>query len=202
MSFDRPYLVGITGGIGSGKSTVCKIFQALEIPIYDADTQAKILINTDAKVRQAITKLLGEEAYKNGDYNRKFVAKEVFSDPKKLAKINAIVHPAVANDFSDWSKKQTSKYVLKEAALLFESGSYADLDSIITVTSPHDLRVKRVLNRDAHRSLEDVEAIINKQLPEEQKVALSDYVLVNDEQNLVIPQVLEIHQLLDSKIKR
>ncbi|MFY0607870.1 MAG: dephospho-CoA kinase [Cyclobacteriaceae bacterium] len=193
MSLNKPYLIGITGGIGSGKSTVCKIFQTLGVPIYDADSSAKRLIDTNADLQQSIISLLGEEAYQDGTYNRTFVAKQVFSNPEKLARLNAIIHPAVGKDFKDWAANQNAKYVMKEAALLFESGSATELDKIILITAPEDMRVNRVLLRDPHRTPESIHAIISKQWPEERKAEKSDYIISNDEARLVIPQVLKIH---------
>ena len=190
--------IGITGGIGAGKSLVCEIFSILNIPVYHADEEAKILLVKNRDVARAIKEQFGEQAYHpDGTVNRKFLAENVFSDKAKLDIINSIVHPAVAVDFKMWcEKRRNAPYIIKEAALLVESGSYKELDRLITVTASEETRIRRVLERDRHRSVDQVKQIIAKQLSEEEKVALSDYVIVNDGQSLLIPQVTSIHQLL------
>ena len=134
-------VVGLTGGIGSGKSTIAKAFAALGIAVFNSDEQAKALIATDAQVKERIIAAFGEEAYHNGEYNRAYIAQIVFNNSEKLAILNGIVHPALAKYFKQWAKEQTSPYVLKEAAILFESGSYKDCDYIITVTAPEEVRI-------------------------------------------------------------
>ena len=188
--------VGITGGIGAGKSIVCKVFQILGIPIYDADSRAKWLMNHSESLKDQIKDLFGEEAYEGGELNRSMLAKSAFSNPELLKQLNQLVHPEVARDYASWQKSQRTPYSLKEAALLFESGSYKDLDLIITVTAPKSLRISRVLQRDAHRSEKDIEDIINKQWSEEDKVSRSQFVIVNDGSQGVIDQVLETHQAI------
>lgn len=195
----KPLRLGITGGIGAGKSIISRIFQVLEIPVYDSDSRAKRLMYLP-NVKTRIVSLFGDEAYIDGQLNRKLLAQTAFKAPEKLQQLNAIVHPAVAEDFSIWTSQQTAPYVLQEAALLFEAGSYKRLDKIITVTAPVDVRIKRVLARDTHRSEQDVHDIMDKQWPEEQKVEQSDYVIHNDEQHLIIPQVLKIHQEIISSL--
>ncbi len=192
--------VGITGGIGSGKSTVCQIFhEALGIPIFYADTWAKQLILEDPALHQRIIDLFGQEAYTpEGEYNRPYVAKIAFSDPAKLAALNALVHPAVALAAMSWHEKQVKigcPYTLKEAALLVESGSYKHLDFLIVVTAPESLRIQRVMERD-HISEEQVRARMRGQLPEADKVNLADFIIVNDGSELLLPQVWAIHQRL------
>lgn len=189
-------MVGITGGIGAGKSIICKIFQTLGVPTYDADGAAIHLVNTDVAIKQKILALLGQESFKDGIYNRAFVAKVVFADSVKLAALNEIIHPAVADHFRQWITQQNTHYVLKEAALLFESGSYKSLDSTICVTAPEDIRLKRVMKRDTHRTADAVRQIMNKQWPEEKKTSLADFVINNDGLHLILPQVLEIHAAL------
>ena len=188
--------VGITGGIGAGKSIVCKIFQTLAIPTYDADSRAKWLMNHSPSLKQQIIALFGEAAYEGGELNRSLLAKKAFTDPDLLKQLNQLVHPEVGKDYHAWQKAQKAPYSLKEAALLFESGSYKDLDLIITVTAPESLRISRVLKRDAHRSRKDIEDIINKQWPEEAKVSRSQFVIVNDDHQGVIDQVLETHRAI------
>lgn len=191
----KPLQVGITGGIGSGKSIVCKIFQILGVPVYDADTRAKWLSGNHPVIKQQITDYFGEEAFLNDNLNRQFLAKEVFGNTEKLEKLNSFIHPRVADDYKNWVEAHKShSYVLKEAALLFESGSYKQLHKIICVSAPEELRIKRVLTRDPQRSTEEIRNIISKQLPEDEKREKSDFLIKNDESMLVITQVLDIHQ--------
>ncbi|SIO22109.1 dephospho-CoA kinase [Algoriphagus halophilus] len=199
MSNKPPLLIGLTGGIGSGKSTVARIFQILGIPTYFADDRAKWLMANEPDLIQGIQSTFGEEAYlEDGSVNRVFLAKEVFSDPEKVKKINALVHPAVSKDFASWASKQKSPYVLKEAALIFETGSFKDLDYVINVSSPLKVRVARVLMRDTHRSEEQVNQIIDQQIPDETKNEMADFIIKNVDNKLLIPQVLKIHELLKS----
>ncbi len=189
--------VGITGGIGSGKTTVCKIFETLGIPVYYADARAKWLMTNDPELGQGIKSLLGEEVFSpEGHLNRGWIAARVLANPELLTKLNGIVHPAVAVDGLNWQAAQTGvPYTLKEAALLFESGNARFLDKIIVVTAPLEVRVARVMARDM-ASRETVLGWISKQMPEEEKVARADYVIQNDGNHLLIPQVMEIHRAL------
>ena len=171
-------VVGLTGGIGSGKSTIAKEFAALGIAVFNSDEQAKALIATDAQVKERIIATFGEEAYQNGEYNRAYIAQIVFNNPEKLAILNNIVHPALAKYFKQWAKKQTSLYVLKEAAILFESGSYKDCDYIITVTAPEEVRIARVMARD-HCTEAQVRARMAQQWSDAQRIALSNAVIEN-----------------------
>ncbi|WP_313191666.1 dephospho-CoA kinase [Sphingobacterium sp.] len=186
--------IGITGGIGVGKSVVTKIFKVLGIPTYDADREAKdIMVKNDA-VRQSLMQTFGKEVYfEDGSLNREWLGKRVFSDAEELKKLNAIVHPAVIKDGEDWAAAQTSIYSVKEAALLFESGSYKALDFTILVVSPLELRIERVMQRDKV-DREEVLRRINKQMPEEEKEKLSDCIVYNDDQHSLIEQVMELHQ--------
>lgn len=190
--------VGITGGIGSGKSTVCRIFEtAFGIPVFDADQWAKQLILEDPALRKGILELFGPEAYTaEGAYNRAFVAQIVFSDPAKLAALNALVHPAVEQASRQWHLQQTQlgvPYTLKEAALLIESGGHRFLDFLIVVSAPEAIRIQRVMERD-HVTEEQVRARIRGQMPEAEKLKLADFVLVNDGKQMLLPQIWEIHQ--------
>lgn len=195
----KPKLVGITGGIGSGKSTAAKIFEILGIPVYYADDRAKSLMNHDSELKEQIIQEFGEESYTSeGDLNRKYLASTVFSDPEKVKKINSLVHPAVGRDFETWASSQSTPYVLKEAALIFETGGEKKLDAVINVSSPLKIRVNRVLMRDPHRSLEQINQIIDQQIPDEDKNERADFVIKNTENKMLIPQVLEIHQKLQS----
>ncbi len=186
--------IGITGGIGVGKSVVTKIFKVLGIPTYDADREAKdIMVKNDA-VRQSLMQTFGKEVYfEDGSLNREWLGKRVFGDAEELKKLNAIVHPAVIKDGEDWAVAQTSIYSVKEAALLFESGSYKALDFTILVVSPLELRIERVMQRDKV-DREEVLRRINKQMPEEEKEKLSDCIVYNDDEHSLIEQVMELHQ--------
>lgn len=192
----RPLQVGITGGIGSGKSMVCKIFGCLGIPVYDADSRAKSIMTTDGILVEQIKKEFGSLSYDaDGGLNRSFLSSAVFGNAEKLKKLNELVHPRVALDGDQWTAEQIGKkYVVREAALLFESGSYKKMDKIIVVTAPEPLRVKRVLVRDKQRTEEEVLKIIRNQIKEEEKVKKADFVLRNDETELLVPQVINLHQ--------
>lgn len=192
----RPLQIGITGGIGSGKSMVCKIFGCLGIPVYDADSRAKSIMTTDGILVEQIKKEFGSLSYDaDGGLNRSFLSSAVFGNAEKLKKLNELVHPRVALDGDQWTAEQIGKkYVVREAALLFESGSYKKMDKIIVVTAPEPLRVKRVLERDKQRTEEEVLKIIRNQMKEEEKVKKADFVLRNDETELLVPQVINLHQ--------
>ena len=188
-------VVGLTGGIGSGKSTIAKAFAALGIAVFNSDEQAKALIATDAQVKERIIAAFGEEAYQNGEYNRAYIAQIVFNNPEKLAILNNIVQPALAKYFKQWAKKQTSLYVLKEAAILFESGSYKDCDYIITVTAPEEVRIARVMARD-HCTEAQVRARMAQQWSDAQRIALSDAVIENVDLESAKEQVKRINEEL------
>lgn len=197
MSKILPLKVGITGGIGAGKSTAAKIFSLLGVPVYYADDRAKWLMKTDKNITEAIIKKFGEDSYlSDGSLNRAFLAQTVFSNPEKVSQINSIVHPAVAQDFLEWTKSQSAPYVLKEAALIFETEGHKSLDYVINVSSPLRIRMSRVLMRDPHRTEAQVNQIIDQQLPDEQKNELADFTLKNTDNKLLIPQVLSIHKKL------
>jgi dephospho-CoA kinase len=190
--------IGITGCIGSGKSTVTQVFAALGVPVYDADTRAKLLMVTSPTLIQNITKLFGNEAYSaSGELNRKHISAIAFTDKTILTQLNALVHPAIFNDFEEWCNNQRTHYVIKEAALMFESDSYKQLDEVIVVTAPEELRIQRVIERDGISR----EAVLNRmqnQFSQEEKLKHAQYELKNDEQELVIPQVLQLHRLFKS----
>lgn len=185
-------VVGLTGGIGSGKSTIAKAFAALGIAVFNSDEQAKALIANNAQVKKRIIAAFGEEAYQNGEYNRAYIAQIVFNNSEKLAILNGIVHPALAKYFNQWAKKQTSPYVLKEAAILFESGSYKDCDYIITVTAPEEVRIARVMARD-HCTEAQVRARMAQQWSDAQRIALSDAVIENVDLESAKEQVKRIN---------
>ncbi|HRH67221.1 MAG TPA: dephospho-CoA kinase, partial [Bacteroidia bacterium] len=187
----------VTGGIGSGKTIVCSVFRHLGIPVYDADTEAKLLYEKYPDLREAVRNQVSEEVFDgNGKLDRKKLADIVFLQPEKLKVLNGLVHPLVKKDFHAWLKNQQDViYVVKEAAILFESGADADCDKIITVISPRDLRIQRVRDRD-RKTKSEVESIIDRQMNDEEKIQRSDFVIRNDEKELVLPQVLSIHESL------
>jgi dephospho-CoA kinase len=195
--------IGITGGIGSGKTTVCKIFESLDIPVYYADKEAKKIMASNLSVKKQMKDLLGEDAFfKNGKPDRNYISSKIFTDKELLAKINEIVHPAVQLDADRWFEMMKnvniSKYCLKEAALMVETGSYKSLHAMIVVTCPEDIRIHRVMKRDKLK-FEDVIRKVRNQIPEEDKVKLADFVIVNDGKTSLIPQVWAIHHKLMSK---
>lgn len=187
--------IGVTGGIGVGKSVVCRIFAVLGIPVYDADTRAKWVMLHDQALKQELTDAFGPETYTDaGELNRPYLAKTAFNDPEKLAQLNRLVHPHVATDFTNWVEaNHTAPYIIKEAALMYESEAWRQMDEIIAVYAPLDVRMKRLLQRDPHRSPQDIEAIIGKQLKEEEKMARAQHIVYNDDQQLLIPQVVKLH---------
>jgi dephospho-CoA kinase len=191
-----PLQIGITGGIGSGKSLVCKIFERLGVPVYDADSHAKRLMTTDGILVSQIKKEFGDLAYDaKGNLNRKYLGDNVFHNEKKLATLNGLVHPRVGADYREWvSRNGGFHYVIKEAALLFEANTHQTLHKIIVVSAPEPLRIQRVLKRDPHRTVEQLKGIVEKQMPESEKLKRADYFIVNDETQLVVPQVLKLHQ--------
>jgi dephospho-CoA kinase len=185
--------IGLTGGIGSGKTTVARIFEVLGIPVYYADDAAKKLMNENEHLKNSIIKAFGTDAYSNNTLNREFVSNVVFKDTEKLNALNSIVHPATINDAIKWFKDQNAPYVIKEAALIFESGSQKELDFVIGIKSPVELRIQRAMARD-HISVEKVRSRMDNQMNEDEKMRLCDYVIVNDEQEMLIPQVLTLHE--------
>lgn len=198
----KPLQIGITGGIGSGKSLVCRIFSLLNVPVYDADSRAKAIMTTDGILVSQITKEFGVLSYRaEGVLNREYLAQHVFNDSEKLKTLNALVHPRVTVDFEQWLSEQQAPYVLKEAALLFEAKSNATLDKVIVVSAPENLRVARVLARDKHRTEQQVKDIIRNQLSEEEKLKRADYIIMNNESQPIIPQVLELHALFLEQAK-
>ncbi len=196
----KPICIGVTGGIGSGKSIVCKIFNALGFLSYDADSRAKIILNTDEVLKEQIKDEFGPFAYEeDGKLNRGHISKMAFSMPEKLARLNQLVHPRVAADFVTWTDEHHSHhYLIKEAALMFETGSYKELDKVILVSPPQSLRIERVLARDPYRTEADLQKIMANQMSEEEKMKRADFVIVNDESELLIPQVLRLHDLFSN----
>jgi dephospho-CoA kinase len=187
--------IGITGNIGSGKSTAARVFELLGVKVFYADAEAKKVMVTDTLLIEGIKETFGNEAYlPDGQLDRKYIAGIVFNNDNELKKLNALVHPAVFRAFDEWAKAFINEaYVIKEAAVLFESGSYQFCDKTVLVSAPLEMRIKRVMNRD-HVSRTEVEAREARQFPEEKKKLLANFILLNDDSELLIPQILELHQ--------
>ncbi|MFN3487974.1 MAG: dephospho-CoA kinase [Emticicia sp.] len=195
-------VIGITGGIGSGKSIICKVFELLGVPVYYADSRANWLINNNLQLRKEIKELLGRQAYdQNGQYNRKWVASQVFNNPELLKMLNMLVHPKVFDDTKKWlTLHQNQPYVVREAAISNAAGEGNDLDKIIVVSCPIEVRIERIQQRDPQRSDEQIRAIIARQKTEEEFTKIADYQIINDDNQLVLPQILRIHQVLTGSL--
>ena len=188
-------IIGLTGGIGSGKSTIAKIFKDIGIPVYDSDKEAKVLMNNSPIIKKAVINLLGEDAYIENILNRSYVTDKVFKDKTLLSKLNTIVHPEVKKHFSKWAQEQKTAYVIQETALIFENNSQANYDKVILVTAPVEQRIKRVINRDAINK----EAVLNRianQLSDDKKIKKADYVIENIDIEKTKEIVRKIHQKL------
>ena len=192
--------IGVTGGIGSGKSIFCKIFSHSGYPVYDSDKKAKEILNQNNELKEKVILLLGSHAYdRNGQYNRNWVANVVFNDLEKLKKLNGLIHPYVANDFEEWLKiNKSCSIIVKETALLIETGLYKKMDFNINVTAPLSLRIERILQRDPMRNEHDIWQIINKQLTDNERNKYVDYVVVNDEKKSLIEQFNHVFQMLNA----
>ena len=188
-------LIGITGGIGAGKSTVAQIFSTLEIPVYDSDSKAKWLMQHNEVLIAELKKIFGENTYTaDHQVNRTYLAKEIFNDQSKRERMNALVHPVVKQDFKGWIQQQVNvPYCIYESALLIETGSYTEVDEVIVVSAPEEIRCERLLKRDSHRNEKDIRAIIKAQLSDDERISKASYVLLNDDQNLLLPEVIELH---------
>lgn len=189
-------IIGLTGGIGSGKTTVAQLFIDLGVPVYNSDTEAKKLMNSSKKLRKAIKGLFGKEAYKKNKIDRSFIAKKVFNDKELLKKLNSVVHPAVRKHFEFWAKEQNAPYVIQEAAIIFEQASQDLYDKIVLVTAPKEERIVRVLNRDSDQDRSKIEKRMANQLPDNEKIVLADYVIENIEIERTRQKVEEIHNAL------
>ena len=187
--------VGITGGIGSGKTTAAKVFEVLGIPVYYADEAAKRLMNEDENLKEKITTQFGNQVYKDERLDRKYLSEIVFNNPEKLALLNALVHPATLKDAERWMQKQLTPYAIKEAALIFESGAQQHLDYVIGVTAPAPLRIHRTIQRDGV-TRKEVVARMDKQMDDTIKMKLCNFVIKNDEQEMMLPQIIELHEKL------
>jgi dephospho-CoA kinase len=191
---DKPLIVGITGGIGSGKTTVAKIFEKMGIPIYIADEKSRERTATDPRIKSYIQETYGDKLFdSDGSLKRKALGEIVFPDKDKLKALNEVIHPIVAEDFKEWLAQQNAPYILKEAAVLFESGTYNDCDYIIVVVAPRELRIKRVMERSG-LTREEIESRMNHQWSDDDKIALSDFVIRNGEDDALMPQIFEIHE--------
>jgi len=190
--------IGITGGIGSGKSTVCKIFLILGIPVFHADQRAKVIIDNNQEIRDEIIREFGPKSFVDGIYNTGYISEIVFNKKEKLQKLNFIIHPFVAKDFLQWTKAyENVKYILEEAAILFESGADQFLDYVIVVNAPLALRIRRIMIRDGI-SEEMVLKRMKNQFPADNILSLADWIIENDEKHLILPQILSIHDQLIS----
>ncbi|HYK44076.1 MAG TPA: dephospho-CoA kinase [Parafilimonas sp.] len=185
--------IGLTGGMGSGKTIVSRIFSVLGVPVFYADDAAKTVMNEDPELKQKIMSLFGAEAYLEDQLNRKYISSIVFNDPFKLEQLNVLVHPVTIAAADKWMQEQTSPYVIKEAALMFEAGAAAHLDYVIGVFAPQAMRIQRAMQRDGI-TREQALARINNQVDDNIKMKLCDFVIVNDEQQPVLPQVLKLHE--------
>ncbi len=192
--------IGLTGGIGSGKSTVAAIFEVLGIPVYYADAAAKRLMNENAQIKALMVAHFGEQVYAAGVLNKTYLSEKIFSSPTQLALLNQLIHPLTIADANDWMSRQQAPYCIKEAALIFESHAEAHLDYIIGVQAPLETRIARVMKRDKI-SREKVLTIMEKQLNEEEKMKRCDMILVNDDETLLIPQVIALHEKLLSFVR-
>ncbi len=187
--------IGVTGGIGSGKSTACRVFALLGIPCYDSDREAKRLMNTDPLLKTRIAALLGPKSYTAQGLDRSYVSSRVFTHPHLLQELNAIVHPAVATDFARWADQQHAPYVIEESAILFESGADRFMDRTVAVIAPETIRIRRVCRRD-HQNEAAIKARIANQMSDEERARRADYILKADDKTLLIPQILALHQQL------
>ena len=189
--------------MGAGKTLIAQVFETLRIPVFNADAEANILSEKNPDVKASIKKLFGDDAYINGTYNRKHIASLIFTKPFLLAQLNAIIHPAVFKRFGEWALEQgTAPYVMKEAAILFESGADKTVDKIIFVSAPEQVRIERVKKRNPAWSGNDIERRMKTQEPEELKLKHSDYIINNDGSQFLLPQILGIHQQLLKETKK
>jgi dephospho-CoA kinase len=186
------FKLGITGGIGSGKTSVCRVFDVLRIPVFSADREAQEIMENDDNIILQINSIVGKDLYKNGSLDRMDLAKIIFNDSSLLVKVNSLIHPAVFNQFTKWVLLQTAPYVIMEAAILFESGAGKYVDSVATVVAPVEQRVKRVIHRNK-LSREQVLDRMRNQMDDETRMKLSDYIIHNSENDMIIPTILKIH---------
>jgi dephospho-CoA kinase len=191
-----PLQIGVTGGIGSGKSVVCRVFETLGVPVYYADERAKWLTEHDPILKADIVRVLGSQAYESlGRYNRTWVASQVFAEPALLNQLNTVIHPRVFADTALWVTQHADKpYVIKEAALMRAAGDGNSLDKVIVVQAPATVRIERIRHRDPHRSAQEIQHIIDRQVSDDERLRMADYVLLNDESQLLLPQIVRLHE--------
>ena len=188
--------IGVTGGIGSGKSLVCSVFEHLGVPVYYADERARLLMQESGEIRKALTSLLGRKAYRQGELNKPFVARILFDDPHMREQINKIVHPVVFDDFLKWTRNFSDRdYVIEEAAIIFESGADRFLDKVINVYAPVKERIARLTLRDGENP-EDIRKRIHSQMTEKERRQRADFIIINDGKRMLLPQILKIHKSL------
>ncbi|MAO09562.1 MAG: dephospho-CoA kinase [Flavobacteriaceae bacterium] len=193
-------IVGLTGGIGSGKTTIATMFNELGVPVYIADIEAKKLTNTSEKIKTELLNILGEQAYNKDGLNRKYVADKIFNDAELLKRVNEIIHPEVAKHFRNWAKQQSEAYCIKEAAILFENGGYKECDYTILVTAPKEIRIKRILERD-DTTEDEIKSRMDNQWPDEKKIELADFIIENTDINITKEQVVKVHEHLINTAK-
>lgn len=200
FSRGKIFRLGITGGIGSGKTSVCKVFEMLGIPVFSADPVARDIMDHDERIIDNINAIIGRDLYRNGGLDRAVLANLIFNDHELLKKVNSIVHPEVFRRFDEWVTGQVAPYVIMEAAILFESGAAEKVDRVLTVTAPVEERIARVMHRN-NLSREQVLERINNQMPDDERIRLSDYVISNSERDMIIPVILEIHNKIISLVE-
>ena len=191
--------VGITGSIGSGKSVVCKLFAMLGIPVYDSDSRAKSLMNSDPQLAESLMQRFGKECFRDGTLDRKFLADRVFGDSGALADLNALVHPAVTRDFTNWAQAADSRYVIVESAIMYESGLDRVVDYVVAVTAPMQVRIRRAVLRD-NSSEKNIRNRMQHQMDDEALTAAADFVIVNDDKTLLWPQVLKLDSIFSRSV--
>jgi len=200
MTKKSPFLVGITGGVGAGKSLICKILNTLGVPIYSSDGRAKVLMNNNEDLKKEIINNFGIESYKNNKIDNQFLSNKIFENNSHRLKINSLVHPFVKEDFHFWIKKNSNNdYLVKESALIIESESYKELDFLIYVSAERNIRIKRVLQRDQEKNEDDIVKIIKTQMDVKKAINFCDEVIDNNENNLLLPKVLKIHKKILKK---
>tara|TARA_R100001369_G_scaffold92576_2_gene138519 strand:+ start:748 stop:1335 length:588 start_codon:yes stop_codon:yes gene_type:complete len=192
--------VGLTGGIGSGKTTIATMFNELGIPIYIADIEAKKLTNSSEEIKAELLKILGDKAYNEDGLNRKYVADQIFNDAELLKKVNKVIHLQVAKHFKNWAKQQSEAYCIKEAAILFENGGYKECDYTILVTAPKETRIDRILKRDDTTEAE-IKSRMDNQWADEKKIELADFVIENTDIDATKEQVIKVHEYLINTAK-
>jgi dephospho-CoA kinase len=191
--------LGVTGGIGSGKTSVCRVFNVLGIPVFSADPEAREIMDHDESIIENINSMIGRDLYRNGGLDRSVLASLIFNDNSLLEKVNRLVHPVVFKHFDEWVEKQEAPYVIMEAAILFESGANRQVDRVLTVVAPLEERITRVMQRN-NLTREQILERIKNQMTDEERTKLSDYVINNSEGDMIIPSVLEVHQSMLSYI--